>query len=425
MIAEGDNGFKLDMETIKSILLSIFEKKPDFPIETKDVLIEALGGQDQNYRINDKLGDQSATILAERSFENVENIEEPNQVIDSIIGDSFVKIITKIKILEKLKNFKYPIETKDVLLSEVKELNAFGIPVKTLADKLDYPIEKSEQILNRIKILDGQVLEVNEKLIIALAESASTSDSVEASSGGELNEEELKEKIKKIIEMGKNAYREGEFTRSIEIYDEGLELDPDNTELRFLKRTVQAKIADMTMSKNVGDIDSESASKAEEQPVAENVPEPEQSAEPEAPSSPEAEASSATGPESALEKPQDVVEPSQKSEISSPVNKSLSDELNGSESKIEILEKRLQEKVQALRDLAKPSKELAADACKSCEGIGKCYWCKGAIKCTECSGSGKLSSGEECGECKGSGECQHCKGSGNCHWCNGTGKKAS
>jgi hypothetical protein len=107
------------------------------------------------------------------------------------------------------------------------------------------------------------------------------------------------------------------------------------------------------------------------------------------------------------------------------MNKTFSDELDGSGSKIELLEKKLQEKVQALRDLAKPTKDLPTDACKSCEGLGKCYWCKGANKCTECSGSGKTDAGEDCAECKGSGECQHCKGTGSCHWCDGTGKKAS
>jgi tetratricopeptide (TPR) repeat protein len=426
MTVEGDNGFNINMDTIKSILLSIFENK---------------------------------------SFTNVDNIEEPNQIIDSIIGDSFIKIITKITIIQKLKTIKYPIEDKNALLTEAKELNAFGIPLDTIADKLDYPIEKSEQILNRIKMLDSELLEVNDSLINGIGSTEVAKDTSETKSDGELDEDTVKEQITRIIEMGKNAYREGEYTRSIEIYDEGLEIDPDNTELRFLKRAVQAKIADMTMSKSVSDIDGdrkpeepamEPAPPATDSPEPPEPPSPGEPQEPKETEPPESQSSvepttepstsepaatettegpeTTQEPESSAESTQEPTAPSEPSAPSAPtepsdvpsdMNKTFSDELDGSGSKIELLEKKLQEKVQALRDLAKPIKDLPTDACKSCEGLGKCYWCKGANKCTECSGSGKTDAGEDCAECKGSGECQHCKGTGSCHWCDGTGKKAS
>jgi hypothetical protein len=457
MKMEGDNGFNLNVETLKALLLAIYEHKPDFPIENKDVLIETLGGINKNYHINDQLGDQPVKELADRSFDNLDNIEEPNQIIDSILGESYINVITKVKVLEKLNSLTFPFESKDKLLSETKDLMAYGVPIDTIADKLDYPVEKSEQILNRLKILDKSLVEVNENLINNLMTSEQTPEAETKPSSDIIeNEEDLREKLKKIIEMGKNAYRENEYNRSIEIYDEGLALDPENTELRFLKKTVQAKIADMTMSKSVGEIDSEGKKPSPGEAVSETTPdkgpestttfpvpseapeiqepiEPVESGEPTEPTEPVQPSESTSEPDADQVKTSEP-EPKQESQVEVdtnkpdsevPENKTFADELNGSESKIELLEKKLQEKVQALREMAKPKEDLPPNACKSCEGLGKCYWCKGSGECTNCNGSGKIDSGEECTECKGSGTCPRCSGSGDCHWCKGTGKKES
>ncbi|WP_455392685.1 hypothetical protein [[Eubacterium] cellulosolvens] len=405
-----DNGFNIKLNAIKAILERVFENKPEFPINNQDMLTEALGGKEQTFYLNDELGELSASALAERSFKNRDNIEEPNQIIDAIVGDSYINIIAKSKCIEKLHNLKFPIDTKEKFTKIAKELLIYGIPIETIAEKLDYPIDKPEQIINRLKILDQKLIEANIDLIsgITIADYAKKKEReaekpVKAEAQAEAETVPLKQKIKKIIELGKNAYREQEYQRAIDIYDEGLELDPDNTELRFLKKSVQAKVVKMAIVKD----DEGGAGEIKAEAESELMPETE--AEPE----PTVEA------DQALRSPFDA----DLSDKKDGPGKTFTAELEGSESKIEQLEKKLQEKVQALRDLAKPTKELAPDACKSCEGLGNCYWCKGSGTCKTCKGLGKNQEGEECADCKGAGKCHSCKGSGKCHWCEGTGKK--
>jgi tetratricopeptide (TPR) repeat protein len=426
MAIKMDNGVALNSKTIKSILLNIFENKPTFPIEDKDILIEALGGKDRMYYINEEVGELPVSTLAEKSFKNKENIQEPSQIIDSIIGDSFVNIVTKSKLLEKISKLKYPIESKDKLTSKIKDLILFGIPVELVAKKLDYPINKPEQIINHLKLLDKKLLEANLQQIYDLSQfelpvvkkgppskgPVVETKTVEKVPAGKieppvLSEElSLKEKIKRIIELGKNAYREKEYERAILIYDEGLALDADNTELRFLKKTVQAKIKDL----ETGQEDETTVEESKTEPTSEpSKPPPETQ-----PPTPEAKPTEMPG-----------VESSEKEAVfdKSSIDKAPEIELVGNEAKIEELEKKLQEKVKVLKDLAKPMKDIPEDACKSCEGTGECYWCKGNGKCNTCSGTGKTEAGEPCTGCHGSGDCHSCQGTGKCRWCSGSGKK--
>ena len=567
-----DNGVNLNLMTIKSILLIIFENKPAFPIENKDILIEALGGKDQLFFINEKVGQLSATALAEKSFKNRENIEEPNQVIDAILGESFINIITKAELLNKIKKLKFPISSKDKFSETTKDLIIYGIPIETIATKLDYPISKPDQILNRIKLLDQNLLNANLELINDIEESkqirgdeegepvASTSagktilrysesylikedkptvcfeifnravtkdfkclcisrthpqqlrekykitsdkllwltdsDSKEEETVGpaleslmynieefteknhrsllildgleylistndfnpvlkfiralkdklseletifilpvspgaidekqiklierelelintdeeinlpdlgaettlESEELSLKQKIKRVIERGKDAYRESDYDHAIKIYEEGLELDPDNTELRFLKKTVFAKLEDLAKGKEGKDVGIEPETKPE------TKPEPE-----------------ITSPDKLAEEP-----PVQSTAFDeSTLDDAPIADLPDSADKIEQLEKRLQEKVKVLQDLSGSNKKLPKDACNSCEGLGNCYWCKGSGKCNTCSGTGKDQADKNCEECNGSGSCHSCQGSGKCRWCGGSGKKKS
>jgi len=420
-----DNGVALNSKTIKSILLNIFENKPTFPIEDKDILIEALGGKDQMYYINEEVGELPVSILADKSFKNKENIQEPGQIIDAIIGDSFVNIITKSKLLEKISKLKYPIESKDKLTSKIQDLLLFGIPVDLIATKLDYPINKPEQIINRLKLLDKKLLEANLQQIYDLSQfelrtvkkgppskgPVVETKTVEKVPGVEISgpkvseERSLKEKIKQIIELGKNAYRAEEYERAIQIYDEGLALDEDNTELRFLKKTVQAKIKDLATHQE--------AETGVEEPKTEPTIEPSELLETQPPT-PEAKPTEMPG-----------VEASEKDTVfdKSSIDKAPEINLVGNEAKIEEMEKKLQEKVKVLKDLAKPMKEIPEDACKSCEGTGECYWCKGNGRCNTCSGTGKSEAGEQCTGCHGSGDCHSCQGTGKCRWCSGSGKK--
>jgi hypothetical protein len=448
MVINIDNGYTLDLRAIKSMLLTIFENNPNFPIDNKETLIKALGGNNQLLFVNETMGDLPASVLAENILKNIDTIDEPNQIVDGIIGDSFVNIITKFKLLDTIYDLNYPIESKDIFINKTKGLMIFGIPIETIAEKLDYPIDKSDQIINRIKLIDRKLLEVNVDLIANIKESEVTAEGEEVSEAlsdtdektledlktGELS---LKERIKQIIHEGKDAYRDKNYQKALEIYEKGLSFDPENTELNFLKKSMEQRIKDMN--------------KPEEKPstVESEVPEPAEDLEPKETETIEPPIEPSTEPESVSETPSesepeelekstsaslDVLQSAQKDlesemlgeESSSKSEKETEKDFNKIEmdSKIEELGKRLQEKVSILKNLTAPA-DLPEDACKSCEGTGKCYWCKGSGECKTCTGSGKDDSGSDCPDCKGTGKCHSCNSDGDCHWCNGTGKKKS
>lgn len=463
MVINIEKGYTLDVKAIKNMLLTIYNNKPSFPIEDEKILIEALGGKNQLLFINENLGDIPVTTIVDKILKEIDAIKDPNQIIDGIIGDSFVDIITKFKLLDTIYNLDFPINSKDDFISQTKQLIIYGIPIETLAEKLDYPIEKSEKIINRIKLLDKKLLDANVELITNLKEgepvesgeiieehSDSLEEIVTAISDKEMS---LKDKIKFIIEHGKNAYRESNYKKALEIYEKGLELDQDNTELNFLKKSMQQKIDDLENPPS----EQESDKIEETRPLQEDtadmpVEEPSEQtseiaektieSEPEIKTDDKSESITETvddqlSIEEQSKKDLDILKGAEQ-EVDSLEEKDIEDEDIPSETedktqfdklemdnKIEELGKRLQEKVSILKNLSTTSKELPEDACKSCEGKGDCYWCNGSGKCKTCSGSGKDESGNDCEECTGSGSCHSCNGVGKCHWCNGSGKKKS
>jgi hypothetical protein len=474
-----DNGFELNLDAIRAILLSIFENKPDFPIESKDVLVEALGGKDHMYYINENVGQIPASALAERSFQKTDNIEEPNQIIDALLGDSFINIFTKYKFLETIMNLQFPIESKDKFTIKTKDLITYGLPIETIADKMDYPINKPEQIINRLKLIDQKLIDAKIELISNIKDSEIyqeiiSKEPAKVPDEKESEEVELKEKIKDIIAEGKEAYREKQYERAIEIYDRGLELEQDNTEILFLKKSVQAKLDDIAKGSEKPPVTEKPIEKEPSEPEIETVPEPpitaevetevqaeaQPEAQPEPETQPDAQAAAETEPEIQpdAEAPMET-EPETQPEAQAPAETepeaptepepqmssepepetstddapaTKQEEFNIEDAKYDVdndkleeMEKRLKEKVKALQSLSAPTGTLSKDACSSCEGIGDCYWCKGSGKCVKCSGSGKIETGGDCPDCGGSGNCHSCKGAGKCHWCQGSGKKKS
>jgi hypothetical protein len=484
MVVNIDNGYVLDLRAIKNILMTIYESKPQFPIDDTESLVNALGGRNKLLFINEHIGELPSIKVAEKIFEKLIDIKEPNQIIDGIIGQPFVDIITKFKLLDTIYNLTLPIENKDEFFSQTKNLIIYGIPIEILAEKLDYPIEKHDQIINRIKLMDKKLLETNVDLIANIKESEDVEEGSLLEEHGDTLEEisvslqdkemSLKQKIKLIIEHGKNAYREQNFQKALDIYDKGLEIDHDNTELKFLRKSMQQKLEDLgeTVSepihseqespKDVEEISYESFEQTVVEPGTDEMSE-------ETVEKDEIDEAQPTEIDTELEGEKDI-EIELKEEVESQStdltlddnlkedehtkedlnilksaemefeakgdDKEVGEKLSGEDedtnfnkfemdSKIEELGKRLQEKVSLLKNLSTKKEDLPENACKSCEGNGNCYWCKGSGKCKTCSGTGKDESGNDCSDCNGSGECHSCKGVGKCHWCNGSGEKAS
>ncbi len=539
-----NNGYSLNIDTIKSILSVIFENKPDFPIDDNDDFVQALGGKDKFFFIDEQIGDVSAISIAERTLKEIDEIAGPTQIIDAIIGDSFVNIMTKVNVLQIIENLNFPIESKESFIDKTKRFTLFGVSVEEIADKLDYPVKNAEPILNQIETSDSKLVNANIDLILDLnqpehfpekSEKPTTEavkkeektlnfsvsyllevddpeicynlqnrakskvietlcisrthptqlrDKYQISSGKLLwltdsdstqedtvqptleslifviesfiqdnprslilidgleylislnnfssvlkfiqilrdkiseaksiflimispgviegknlklitrelevvdmnceislpagvsteqtpEEKELEEKITRVVEEGKDAYREKQYERALEIYDHGLALDPDCTEIKFLRNSVQAKLEALNeqTTEKISIEQPESTDKQIDQEFDTQSTEPEMT------------------------------------------------------NRIESLEKRVQDKVKELDNIGEIPKEQPENSCKSCEGTGECYWCKGTGKCAECFGSGKDSNGNECGKCNGTGTCKSCNGAGKCHWCHGTGSK--
>ncbi len=455
MVINIDNGYILDIRAIKNMLVTIYKNNPEFPIDDTESLIKALGGEDQLLFVNENIGDLPSTKIAEKIFERYIDIKEPNQIIDGIIGQPFVDIITKFKLLDTIYNLPLPIEKKDDFISHTKKLMIYGIPIETIAEKLDYPIEKHDKIINRIKLLDKKLLEANVELIANIKESESAEDVIIEEHSDTLEEiltalqdkeMNLKQKIKLIIEHGKNAYREKNYQKALMIYEKGLDLDQDNTELNFLRKSMQQKLEheEKTISEpipaeqnehQVMEEPSEITSSSTEKIVDEIESDSDATTEPKVESEVEIQHENIEEDEQ-TKQDLDVLKSAEK-DIDLESEKTVSDESLTSEedktdfnkfemdSKIEELGKRLQEKVSLLKNLSTEKDELPEDACKSCEGTGSCYWCKGSGTCKTCAGTGKDEASNDCSGCNGSGQCHSCKGVGKCHWCNGTGEKAS
>jgi hypothetical protein len=474
------NGIKIDKKAIKPILTKIYEAKPDFPIKDVNSLTTILGGKDQLLFINEIDGDMPATVIAKNVFENTDQIFDPNQVIDSLIADSFVNVITKAILLNQLENLIYPIKSKDDFHIQFRDLGIFSIPIEILSKKIDYPIETSDQIINGLNLLEKELMSSDVESVMNVVESPDDSNIIEvdtkiigsATADENLSEDdkEVRKKILILIEEGKNAYREKRYDDALRIYEMGLNLDSDDTELRFLKNSVLKKIQDLQKSQadkvksseelgSVSEKTAETVHEFETKPEPEKGPEPETETETESESPPDSIPQSMETdnqqilPETGPETGKDTIDEETKSQPSTMETTDSTDnfeeantneqtelkiEQNGPstndtdlsgpklDSKIEELGKRLQERVSRLKNLSTTTTtpiELSEDSCKSCEGKGECYWCKNSGKCSKCSGTGKSEDDSDCETCKGTGVCHSCNGSGKCHWCNGTGKK--
>jgi tetratricopeptide (TPR) repeat protein len=453
----------LDKKAIKFLLMKLYENKPTYPIQHVEALTQALGGENQLLFVNENTGEIPSTVLAKRILDNNGEITEMNEIINSLIEDSYINIIIKAKLMDIIENLEYPIETKDDFLQMTRELIIFGVPVEELAEKLDYPIEKMDQILNRLKLIDKELLDANldrisnikdTQEIVGVIEDINTSgdSSSDSSDAGDLDldDKSLRKKIKEFVAQGKDAYREQRYEDALKIYEQGLKLDPDDTELRFLKNSIIQKLKDLEGSdsedqeiqepeeelETAKDKDEEKELGATELTVeqkelteAKEPIEPKEVIEelPEEPIEPSEQHYEKVDADDQSAEP---VEPDGKAEDETEVESQIEPDptandqsVNKIDDRIEELGKRLHEKVSLLKNLSTTATELPEDACTSCEGKGECYWCKNSGKCAKCSGTGKDVSGETCETCGGSGECHSCKGSGKCHWCSGTGKK--
>jgi len=157
----------------------------------------------------------------------------------------------------------------------------------------------------------------------------------------------------KLLEMGKEAYREGEYKKAFDICDKVLQLKPNHSQAVFFKKRAKSKIDE-------GGDEAEAAPEAAADPMMAHT---------QTTASPGLPAGGNANP-----------------------------------------------KCLSCRDTEVCSWCKASGVCWMCHGAGKCSACKGTgivegDTCNKCKGSG------QCDSCLGSGKCYWCKGSGKCHKC--------
>ncbi|WP_455392757.1 hypothetical protein [[Eubacterium] cellulosolvens] len=200
-----------------------------------------------------------------------------------------------------------------------------------------------------------------------------------------LSQELLNVKVKKNFTLGKEKYRKKNYEGALKYFNQCLEIDPENSEVKFLIKKTKLKL--------------KSASPA---PVSEadNVP-------------------------PALETPLEPASPPTASPLAAiPVDKNIHPKSSLSAPVAIPVTKADDTK---LKDTPpEPATKPTADGpkCISCEGSGKCYWCNGTTQCDRCNGSG-LFNNEPCPICSGSGNCNSCSGTGLCPWCKGSGTRGT
>jgi hypothetical protein len=162
------NGFEIDINGIKTILNQIFVSQPKFPITDKNSLVRALGGETSLIKINSKNDMASAVILAETAFSNSQVFQTSSDIIDSLVGGSFVNAITKSKIYQEIQGLNYPVKH----FRDLEKLNAalqlFGFQWKQVKEKLNLPINSPSEIILAISAADPGVIGTDTSIINGL-----------------------------------------------------------------------------------------------------------------------------------------------------------------------------------------------------------------------------------------------------------------
>ena len=188
-------------------------------------------------------------------------------------------------------------------------------------------------------------------------------------------------KFKKNFTLGKEKYRKKDYNGALKYFEQCLELEPENEEIKFFIKKTNLKLKS-------------------EKPKPSPPPAQEKSIKPPTPTPP-------SGP------PLTAI-PLEDSSIHSP---------NAPIARVAIpLSDSEKKDTELTPPDTKPANVNKDALCVSCEGSGKCYWCNGTSKCDRCNGSG-LFNNEPCTICGGSGSCNSCSGTGSCPWCKGTGTK--
>jgi hypothetical protein len=153
------DSLKFDVHGVRNILLNLFETKPPFPITSKETLVAALGGKSKKIKIHNDFPDVAVTKLVEKAFLKKQEFVEPNEIIDTLIGGSFINMIVKSNILQLINNLTYPIDDEKQLEKFLAGIKIYGLEPEEITDTISYPVIEPSEITKKFNITFQEIFE--------------------------------------------------------------------------------------------------------------------------------------------------------------------------------------------------------------------------------------------------------------------------
>lgn len=162
------NGFNIDINGIKSILNQLFKSKPSFPITEKSSLIRALGGETNLLKINSANELASAVLLAEAAFDSSQVFQNSNDIIDGILGGSFINAFTKSKLYTDINDLTFPVKHEHELDKLKSTLQLYGYQWNQIKQKMDLPLNSPADLIFALSSLDPSLVSTDVSIIKGL-----------------------------------------------------------------------------------------------------------------------------------------------------------------------------------------------------------------------------------------------------------------
>jgi len=164
------DSLKFDIYGIRNILLQLYDSKPPFPISKKKTLAAALGGKSNKIKIHDGSDEIPVIKLVDKAFLKQKEFNEPNEIIDALIGGSFTNVIVKSNILQLVNNLNYPIDDETQLEKNLAGIKIYGMIPEEITETMKYPVRDPSAIVKKFGVAYRKVFDSDIGLLDGLAE---------------------------------------------------------------------------------------------------------------------------------------------------------------------------------------------------------------------------------------------------------------
>jgi len=150
-------GMQIDASGIKILLETMFLNRNLFPIKDKDSLISSLGGEGTVLSISSSNGGKDAAELANFISKSKEAFEAPDEIVNMLVGNSYISSIIKSVTYNTLHNISYPVPDENSLTKGMKVLSEFGLSLDDLSQTLSFPLDGPESVHDALVQFNGEI----------------------------------------------------------------------------------------------------------------------------------------------------------------------------------------------------------------------------------------------------------------------------